>query len=288
MSTSTGARHAGRPGWRYAFIGPTECGKTTTMMRYIRAWMDEFKEGIVYSDFRIFDGTVDPDKEPEKPRIPDPRVRLIKRFDTVRNLRGKRTPVLLAMDEFGKYINSLQGYTSTEILKTQLDLASNLMKQDLELVYTDQWPKNLHTRVRMNVNRVFLPNYEEARGTIEYFTWPTIDEYLARDEIHRTGPSNFIARPWFKYFDTKEIISPKLPKFNPEREVERIQKWVKREKREIPEGRTVTDFLSYYLSKTNQNWGRNQIGAVRFLLQNSNKEEGKKGKEKEKEKEAEK
>lgn len=294
---TTGARHEGRPGWRYSFLGPTECGKTTTMIRYIMAWLEQFKDGIVYTNFHIYDGMIDPTKTPDVKRIPHPRVRIIRDFARVKTLTGKRFPVLLAMDEFGKYLNSLQGWTSNDILKIQLDIASNLMKQDLELCYTDQWPKNLHVRVRMNVNRVFLPTYEEARGVVEYFTWPSIDDYLARDELKRQGPVSFIAKDWFRFFDTKEIISPKLPKFNPEREVDIIRKWAKREEVPIPEGRAISDFISYYQTKRNLTWGRHQIGAVRFILMNEvrtseassskksnqqpNKtEEGKKGKEK--------
>lgn len=290
---STGARHEGRPGWRYGIIGPTESGKTTQMVRFVRLWMENFKEGLVFANYHLYDGTVDPAKDGDKPRILDPRLRIIKKFEVVGSLHRfakKGIPVLLSMDEFSKYINSIQGFTSAEKLKILLDLASNLMKQDVEMVYTDQWPKALHTRVRTNVNRVFLPSYEESTRTVEYFYWPSIDHYLARDEISRQGPLRFSASEWFKYFDTKEIIAPKIPKFNPEKEAERIRRWAKREGVPIPEARGITDFLAFYQTKTNANWGRTQLGAVRFVLLNeilvnkilektNKKEEGKKGKE---------
>jgi hypothetical protein len=271
-------RHEGRAGWRYAILGPTESGKTTMLARFVRVWLDTYREGKVIGNFKIYSGQID--EKTQKP-ILDPRWSPLKRFERIKYLKGTKIPILLAMDEFSKYINSLTGYTSGDILKMMIDLANNLTKQDVELAYSDQWPKGLHTRVRTNVNQVFLPTYEPEIGLIEYYVWPSIDHYLIRDEFTRKGPHKFLAKEWWPYFDTKEIISPKFPKFKPEYEAEYIQKWAVKNKEQIPTDQGLTDFLNFYMMKRNINWGRAQMGAVRHVLrtQLESKDNGKKPEE---------
>lgn len=247
------------------------------LARFVRVWLDTYKDGLVYSNFKIYSGLLDDIKH--EPLL-EPRWRPLRKFETVSRLRGTKQPVLLAMDEFSKYINSLTGYTANEVMKMMIDIANNLMKQDVEIVYTDQWPKALHTRVRTNVNQVFAPTYEPELGLIEYYVWPTIDHYIAKDQFTRKGPHTFIAKEWWPYFDTKEIISPKFPKFDPEREADKIQKWSIKSDLQIPLDKGMTDFLHYYLAKTNIHWGPEKLGAVRHVLR-MNLEEADNGKSEE-------
>jgi hypothetical protein len=232
------------------------------LARFCKVWLETYSEGKIVGNFKMYTGESDKAGNP----VLEPRWSALRKFDHVKKLRGTRQPVLLAMDEFSKYINSLSGYTSNDILKIMIEIANNLTKQDVELVYSDQWPKALHTRVRTNVNQVFLPTFEPEIGLIEYYVWPSIDHYLARDEFSRKGPHKFVAKEWWPYFDTKEIISPRFPKFNPEKEASHILDWALKMKMPIPVDKGLTDYLSYYMTRRSLRWNPVQLGSVRHIL----------------------
>lgn len=255
LGPNNGGRHPGREGWRYVILGPQESGKTTLLIRIVKDWEADNKELPVFSNIRIFD------LGPEGQSILDPRVTIYR--DPFKQW-AKYRKGLLVCDQMATYLNSLQGYTEPKIMKTLLELASNLSKQDLEIVATEQASRGIHKRFRINFNRFYSPTMDE-NFRISYYAYNNLEDYEEKNIEHAKGPFRFNARDYWAYFDTKEIVMPKVFNFKPENELSKMEKWFEKKGIEfLP--KHANDALAFYQTKQHLEWTMKQEKAVKYQI----------------------
>jgi hypothetical protein len=136
--------------------------------------------------------------------------------------------ILMKLAGTGRYIvfiDELRRFVDSRIAQsTKSRLLSNLFadipKSKMDLYYTDQWFKAVDVRVRVNVDRVIKPSYNEAYGFNRLMVWNDIRKY----EMFETGwemwnppcfEFGFYAKPYFKFYNTMQKIDDYLMRFKP-------------------------------------------------------------------------
>jgi hypothetical protein len=162
------------------------------------------------------------------------------------------------------YLNSLQGYTEPKVMKTLLELASNLSKQDLEIIATEQASRGIHKRFRINFNRFYAPTMDE-NWRVSYYAYDSLEDYELKNLEHAKGPFRFNARDTWPFFDTKEIVMPKAFNFKPENELSKMEKWFEKKQIEfLP--RFANDALAFYQTRQHLEWTMKQEKAVKYQI----------------------
>lgn len=152
-------------------------------------------------------------------------------------------------------------------MKTLLELASNLSKQDLEIIATEQASRGIHKRFRMNFNRFYSPSMDE-NFRISYMAYNTLEDYEEKNIENAKGPFRFNAQDYWDFFDTKEIIVLKPYQFKPEKELDKMVKWFRAHNLTFdPNPRVALDQMAYYQTRAHLEWSIKQERSVKFLIQ---------------------
>jgi len=130
------------------------------------------------------------------------------------------------------------------------NLFSDVFKLRNDLYYTDQDAWAVDKRVRLNVNYVIYPMFDEKSGWCTNYFFKGLREYEDFVQFAMGEPFYvyaFYAPPYYKFFDTEFHVEDFYMKFHPERFVDEFVKWLKRKHLE---DRKLTLALVRYWNKT--------------------------------------
>lgn len=206
-------------GMGYGCFNPARTGKTLTVVRTIveRLKSEPWIEGVVSNVPLNF-----------KPLgLQDMFIYL----DDIEILRMLKGYYIVFIDEIRRYTDSRM--SSSQKNRLISNLTADLFKQKCDLYVTDQDSHAPDRRIRVNLNFVLAPEYQERIRVCVVRVFSSIEEYEMWTNYgpmyaHPSFTYAYNAEPYFKYFDTEEKIDDYVLRFNVERTADNFTEWLRR------------------------------------------------------------
>jgi len=268
---------------KVAIINKSGTGKST-LARYLieqtiksETWIDN-----IYSNAEMYtgdmnSGKVDMNDSGKKIWNPDTYGRRVKlhKIQYMRQIKGAKDGILY-LDELSKMLPARRHSTDYNLIYSEL--MSNIRKQNLYFIYTDQWRRGADIFIRTNVDFVLVPiSPMKDNPALEYWMYEPSDvsfDFLELPPNPLTNPLlSTSIRPsiiW-QFFRTKDIIPIRYDEpFKPQKFAVKLMKWFMA-KNIMLSGFRMNDgrlqkYIKYYESETNRKLQRDDRDALLAYL----------------------
>lgn len=172
----------------------------------------------------------------------------------------------LFLDEIRRYIDS---YMSTG-MKTRFisNLVADLGKQSCDFYFSDQHYNAAPPRVKVNLNMVAMPEYDEDSQWVTVYLFHSLDDFVYMNPFFYFG---FYAPDYWDYYNTREKIEDYKLKFKAKRYANQFLKWALTEDWVRPKKTLTKDILNYWNETEGVELSRGELGAVYIYLKHSQK-----------------
>lgn len=122
---------------------------------------------------------------------------------------------LLVVDELHKWLKADSRMSSTEQNSWITEVCSDLRKQQVELRYSDQKWNSADNRIRLNVNTVCAPYFDDDTELCRCYFFQSFEDYLGfKDSGVNRSIANYIfyANDYYRFFDTWQHIEVAIDK----------------------------------------------------------------------------
>ena len=267
---------------KIAIINKSGSGKTTLARALIDATVKK-QDWIrnVYTNIEIYSGDMESgrvDVNDAGKKIWNPSTYNGVKLHKMRYMRqiAKAKDGILFLDELSKMLPARRHSTDYNLIYSEL--MSNIRKQNLHFIYTDQWRRGADVFIRTNVDYVLVPIAPlKEHDTLEYWTYEAKDtsfdflEYAPNPMVNPLLNTHIPPRNIWQFFKTKDIVPIRYDEpFKPQRYAIKLMKWFMA-KNIMLSGFRMNDgrlqkYIKYYESETNRKLQRDDRDALLAYL----------------------